>query len=111
MQRPELKKVRVLRRKRRKAAQTKHDRKVASIARGYERKGWKVRADLPRYPKPKPIGKNRRVPDVVATRPGTRHLIEVETKGTIESHRGQQSTFRRSASQRKRTKYKLEIAK
>lgn len=92
-------------------AQTRHNRKVASVSRAYKRKGLKVRADLLGHPKPSPIGKNRRVPDVVSTRPRTRHLIEVETKGTIKSHKGQQSTFKRSASQRKRTKYILEIAK
>lgn len=100
-----------MRRKRVKVAQRKHDQKVASIAKKYERKGWKVRADLPRYQKPKPIGKNRRIPDVVATRTGTRHIVEVETKGTIESHKGQRSTFRRSAAQRKRTKYREEVAR
>jgi hypothetical protein len=103
--------VRRLGRKRGRVSQTKHDRKVASIAKNYERKGWKVRADLPGYQKPKPIGKSKRIPDVIATRPGTRHIVEVETKDTLESHKRQQSTFRRSASQRNRTKYREEVAK
>ena len=97
--------------KRGKKAQTKHDRKVASIARTYIQKGWRVKADLPGHKKPNPIGKDKRIPDIVATRPGTRHIIEVETKDTIESHRGQRSTFRRSAAQRTRTKYIEKIAK
>ena len=101
----------MLGRKRGRAAQRKHDRKVASVTRKYERKGWKIRADLPGYQKPKPIGKSRRIPDVVATRPGTRHIVEVETKSTIESHRDQRSAFRRSAAQRKRTKYREEVAR
>lgn len=103
--------MRQLGRKRGKSAQRKHDRKVASVAGKYERRGWRVRADLPGYQKPKPIGKSRRIPDVVATWPGTRHIVEVETKGTIETHKGQRSTFRRSAAQRKRTKYREEVAK
>ena len=92
--------------RRSKRRQTKHDEKVAQIARSYHRKGWKVKADLPEYSKPSPIGKNKRIPDVVATRPGTRHIIEVETKDTVDAHKDQRSTFKRSASQRRRTKYK-----
>lgn len=100
-----------MKRKRGKVTQRKHDRKVVSVAKKYERKGWKVRADLSGYQKPKPIGKSRRIPDVVATRPGTRHIVEVETKGTIKSHKRQRSTFRKSAAHRKRTKYREEVAK
>jgi len=91
--------------KRSKTTQSKHDRKVRSIANGYKRKRWKVTADIMGFPKPKSIGKSKRIPDVVATRPGTRHIIEVETPKTQKAHKNQLSTFRRSASQKTRTKF------
>lgn len=92
--------------KRSRKSQSKHNNKVKSVARGYKRRGWKVKADIPGFPRPKPIGKHKRIPDVVATRPGTRHIIEVETKETVEADRGQRGTFKRSASNRRRTKYR-----
>lgn len=96
----------MLSKKRSRKSQSKHDSKVRSIARGYKQKGWKVAADIPGFPRPKPIGKHKRVPDVVATRPGTRHITEVETKETVKTDRGQRGTFKRSAAKRRRTKYR-----
>lgn len=98
--------MRVLSKKRSRRSQSKHDSKVKSIAKGYKQRGWKVEADIPGFPTPKPIGKYRRIPDVVATRPGTRHIIEVETKETLKIDRGQCGTFKRSANKRRRTKYR-----
>ena len=95
--------------KRSKTSQSKHNKKVRSIAKSYQRKGWKVKADIPGFPKPTPIGKNDRVPDIEATRPGTRHLIEVETKETYEADKDQRAAFRKSAKKRRRTKYKEAI--
>lgn len=95
--------------KRSKAGQSKHDKKVRSIAKGYERRGYKVKADVSGYPKPVPIGKKKRVPDIEATRPGTRHILEVETKATYEAHKDQRATFKKSAKKRRRTKYKEAI--
>lgn len=100
-----------MRRRRSKVAHYKHDRKVKSVAKKYKRKGWKVKAAIPGFPKPKPIGKHKRVPDLVATRPGTRHIIEVETRGTYRADKDQRSTFKRSASRRKRTKFIVKIAR
>ena len=54
-------------------------------------------------------GKKKRVPDVEATRPGTRHIVEVETKDTYEAHADQRTTFKKSARKRRRTKYKEEV--
>jgi len=95
--------------KRSKTNQSKHDKKVRSIAKSYERRGYKVKADISGYPKPEPIGKKKRVPDVEATRPGTRHIWEVETKATYEPHKDQRVAFKKSARKRRRTKYKEAI--
>ena len=89
-----------------KSQQTKHDEKVASLARGYKNRGFKVKADLPGYPKPNPIGGTGRIPDIEATKPGTRHIVEVETENTVIAHKDQQKSFRQSARRRRRTKYR-----
>lgn len=93
-------------RRRSRSQQTRHDRKVASLARGYKNRGFKVKADLPGYSKPNPIGKNRRIPDIEATKPGTRHIVEVETKSTINSDKTQRRSFKQSATKRRRTRYR-----
>ena len=90
--------------------QSKHDRKVKQIAQEYKKKGWKVKADLPGYEKPDPIGKKRRIPDVVATKAGAERIIEVETKETIARDKDQQATFRRRAGQKPRTTFRIEEA-
>jgi type IV secretory pathway ATPase VirB11/archaellum biosynthesis ATPase len=87
------------------ANQTKHDKKVRSLANSYRRKGFKVKADLMGFEKPTPIGKNKRIPDIEATKPGTRHIVEVETKDTYDSDKSQRASFRKSARKRRRTKY------
>jgi len=90
--------------------QTKHDRKAAQIARQFERDGWSVQADLPGYAQPDPVGVNRHVPDVVATKAGATRIIEVETPETMEADTEQHEAFRRSAAQRRRTSFKVEEA-
>jgi len=89
--------------------QRKHDAKVKREADKLKRKGWKVKADLRGYSKPKPIGKDKRVPDVVARKKGATRIIEVETKDTLVKDKAQQSTFKRSAAQKKRTTYKTVV--
>lgn len=90
--------------------QTKHDTRVKREADKLKRKGWKVKADIPGYHQPKPIGKEKRVPDVVARKKGATRIIEVETKDTLVKDKAQQSTFKRSAAQKKRTTYETVVA-
>ena len=92
--------------RRNKLSQSKHDKKVASLARGYKNRCFKVKADIPGYDKPNPIGKSGRIPDIEATKPGTRHIVEVETKDTVGAHKDQQKSFKQSARRRRRTKYR-----
>ena len=91
--------------------QSAHDRAVRAEAERLKRIGYKVRADLLGYEKPKPIGKHRRRPDIEATKRGSRIIVEVETPSTATSHRDQHETFRRSASHRRGTKFILKIVR
>jgi len=56
---------------------SEHDKEVRGTVRKLEREGWSVKADLPDYEKPSPIGKYDRIPDVEATKPGSRRIIEL----------------------------------
>lgn len=96
--------------KRSASRQSEHDTKVKSIARRHDRNGWRVRADVPGYPTPDSIGGRRpRVPDVVARKRGATRIFEVETEETVDADRKQHATFRRSASQRTKTTFKLVV--
>ncbi len=56
-----------------------HDKKVHQIARKLTSQNWRVKADISGYEKPRPIGKDKRIPDIEATKQGHRRLIEIET--------------------------------
>lgn len=90
---------------------SEHDKKVRREAKRLEIKGWKVKADLPGYEKPSPIGKYKRIPDIEATKPGSRRIIEVETPETAEIDRQQIRSFKQSARMRKRTRFILKKTK
>jgi hypothetical protein len=91
--------------------QSAHNLKIRQIERKLTSQGWNVKADLPGYEKPTPIGKSRRVPDIEATKRGHRKIIEVETLCTVNRDRKQQATFRRHAGQKSNTIFNIEIAK
>jgi len=97
--------------KRTKKEQSLHDRKIASIAKRYEKKGYKVKADISGYERPSKIGKKKLIPDIEASKQGIRRIIEVETKGSLKRDEAQQSTFRRHAAQKKRTVFEIVVAK
>lgn len=78
------------------------------MAKKLKREGWSVKADLQGYEKPSPIGKYRRIPDIEATKPGSRRIIEVE--GETEDPR-QIRSFRQSAKMRPRTRFALKRIK
>jgi len=90
--------------------QTKHDRKVRQIAQKLKSERWAVQADLAGYDKPDPVGKDKHIPDIRATKAGAERLIEVETPETMQSDKKQHETFRRSAAQKPRTTFKIEEA-
>ena len=87
--------------------QSKHDTKVKEIANKLKRQRWKVKADIPEYDHPDPIGKYKHVPDIQAEKAGAKKLIEVETKDTIQKDKKQHEAFRKSAAQRKKTSFEI----
>lgn len=89
--------------------QSIHDKKVQQIVKKLVRQNWKVKVDLPGYDKPSPIGKDKRRPDIEATKRGHRKLIEVETLDSLTKDRKQQATFRRHAGQKTGTSFDIEV--
>lgn len=93
--------------KRTKTGQKKHDKAVLGSVKWYEGRGYKVRADLPGYKKPKRIGGYR--PDWIA-RKGKKEIIgEVETKETNKEDVEQQEVFKEYAEREKGRKFKKRI--
>lgn len=87
---------------------SKHDKEIHKIAKKLEREGWSVKAHLPCYEKPSPIGKYKRIPDIEATKPSSRRIIEVEGE-TVDKE--QIRSFQQSAKMRQRTKFILKKTK
>jgi len=79
-----------------------HDKEVLKIAKKLERDGWNVKADLTDYGKPSSVGKYKRIPDIEATKPGSRRIYEVEGP-TIDKE--QIRSFEQSAKMRPRTRF------
>ena len=90
---------------------TKHDKKVKALANKYKKNGWKVKADITGFKTPTKIGKNNRIPDLEVTKNGRTRLVEVETPKSIKKDKPQQSTFRRSAAQKRLTSFRIEVTK
>lgn len=86
-----------------------HNQTVRQIAEKLTRQKWDVKADIPGYIKPTPVGKGKKVPDIAATKQGHRRIIEVETPDTINRDRKQQQTFRRHAGQKPNTSFDIVV--
>lgn len=90
--------------------QSKHDKKVQSLAENLERQGFEVEADLKGYKQPGTIGGMR--PDIVASRPGERRIYEVETNDSVNTSRDQkqQAEFKKAADASKKTTFRRFMA-
>ncbi len=88
-----------------------HDKKVQATTSRYKRDGWSVRADIPNYKRPKPIGKYNRIPDVVARKGKKTRVFEIETPRSMKTDRAQRSTFKKHAAKKLNTKFKVIVAK
>ena len=88
--------------------QSKHNRKIKSLARKYERAGWTVEADIPGYDRPDRIGKY--IPDILARKRGAEKIIEVETPRTLLTDKRQHESFTRSAGRKRRRTFEIEEA-
>ncbi len=89
--------------------QTEHNTMVNQLAKQLRRQGYNVKADLPGYPRPTPIGKDKKRPDIEATKGAKRKIIEVETSETIERDKKQHTAFRKSAARRSNTSFEMEV--
>ena len=94
-----------------KPEQSKHDAKVKQIAQSLQKQGYEVAADVKGFKQPDTMGGVR--PDVVATKPGERKIIEVETPQSVDSARDkrQQEQFKKIAAKSKKTTFSRRIAK
>lgn len=90
--------------------QSKHDSRVKQLAHRLRREGWNVKADIPGFQRPDPIGKRNLIPDITAQKRGAKKIIEVETPETMKKDRKQHETFNRSAAQQNRTTFDIEEA-
>ncbi len=88
-----------------------HDKKVRATASRYKREGWSVRADIPGYKRPGPIGKYNRIPDIVVKKGKKIRIFEIETPKSLKTDRAQRSTFSKHASNKKNTIFKVLVAK
>ena len=91
--------------------QSTHDNRVRTLANTLRNEGWKVQADLPNFNQPDPIGKDVKIPDILATRGDQTKIIEVETPTTADSYQEQHSTFRCSTAQRENEEFELVVTK
>lgn len=92
-----------------KGSQSKHDAKVAKLARDLERKGYDVAADVSGFSQPPTFGGFR--PDVVAKKGRDRKIFEVETPDSVDSTRDQkqQQAFRQVAKRSVNTTFRREV--
>ena len=67
--------------------QSKHDKKVESLAENLEKQGFSVQADISGYDKPTTFGGMR--PDVIGRKGKERRIYEVETPDSVDSARDQ----------------------
>lgn len=84
---------------------TEHDNTVRKKAKELKNEGWKVKAALPEYEKPPPVGRKGFIPDIEATKAGAKRLYEVETPESMTSDKEQRETFRRHARNKPRTTF------
>lgn len=78
--------------KRTKTGQTKHDNAVLRSAEWYENNGYKVKADLPKWDRPKTIGGYR--PDLIAKKGKKEIIKEIETKDSNKKDMEQHEAFK-----------------
>ncbi len=87
--------------------QSKHDARVRRVAGGYKSQGWKVKADVSGYPKPRTIFNKR--PDIRARKGARERIIEVETRDSLKKDIAQRNAFKRFASLNKKRKFRTSV--
>lgn len=91
--------------------QSAHNTTVKKLAKQYEGKGYKVKADIQDWKKPNTIRGVR--PDIIAEKGGHKTVVEVETQDSVDSKRDlqQQKAFKSWSSDSDRKHYKRVITK
>ena len=91
--------------------QSQHDQEVSRIAKGLEKRGFNVAADIAGYQKPDTIRGFR--PDVFATKGKEKKIVEVETPDSVDSARDQkqQAAFRARAKASLNTTFRRVVTK
>jgi len=89
-----------------KDSQSKHDKKVQSLAKNLEKQGFSVQADIPGYDKPTSFAGMR--PDVIGRKGKERKIYEVETSDSVDTARDQkqQEKFKQVADRNPKTTFK-----
>ena len=82
---------------------TEHDKTVRKKANELKREKWKVKADIPGFEKPSPVGRNGLISDIEATKAGAKRLYEIETAESMISDKKQREVFKRYAKNKPRT--------
>ena len=97
--------------KRSKRNQTCHNASVKRSADMLSSYGWKVKADIPEYPRPKSICVDNqcRRPDIIATKGREKRIIEWETPDSYEKDRDQHTVFRKYARRSNNTHTSIKI--
>ena len=93
--------------RRTKTGQRKHDNAVLRSAGWYKGQGYKVKADLPGWKKPKKIGGF--IPDLIAKKGEKEIVKEIETKDTNEKDKKQQEAFKEYTSRKRSREFKKKI--
>lgn len=93
--------------KRTKTGQRKHDKAVFRSAKGYEGQGYRVKADLPGFKKPKKIGGF--IPDIFAQKGKKEKIVEIETRDTNKKDVKQHNAFKRYAYREGRREFRKRI--
>jgi len=93
--------------KRTKTGQKQHDEAVLRSVKWYEGQGYKVKADLPGYDKPKKI--KGFIPDWIAKKGKEEIIGEVETKNTNEKDKDQQIAFKEYAEKKRMVEFKKKV--
>ena len=93
--------------KKTKRGQARHDRSVLRSAKWHESRGYKVKADLPAYTKPRKI--RGHFPDLIIKKGKKEIIIEVQPKKTNKRDESQHRAFRNYSKSRKNVRFRKKI--
>ena len=93
--------------KRTKTGQARHDKAVLKSASGYKGQKYRVKADLPAFPKPKKIGGF--IPDLIVQKARKEKIIEWETRDSNKKDKAQHAAFKKYADRKSTREFKKKI--